>query len=319
MLTNNSIACKICSNSTNNQYHLVKEMMFGFRDEFTYLECNACGCLQLVDPPNNLSKYYPSAQYYSFNPISENSFKRFIKIFLITKLLKFYIGKYNLIGKILSINYDYARKYAWIKYLKNNNFNSSILDIGSGSGKYLLELYHLGFKKITGIDPYNATIIELNKDVKVYNYDISLVKESYDFIIMNHSLEHMEDQDFIFTQLKRVLNKDGKVLIRIPIVGGEAWKKYGVNWYQLDAPRHFFIHSLSSFSQLISHHGFQIESTEFDSNDYQFKFSEQYQQNLTLLEDGHFSNAVYKNWRSRANLLNQNQKGDQASLIIKYK
>lgn len=294
-------------------------MMFGFRDEFTYLECNACGCLQLVDPPNNLSKYYPSEQYYSFNLISENSFKRIVKKYLLTKLLKFYIGKYNLIGKILSINYEYARKYAWVKHLKNTSLNSSILDIGSGSGKYLLELYHLGFKNITGIDPYNATIIELSNDVKVYNYDISLVKESYDFIIMNHSLEHMEEQDFIFTQLKRVLNKDGKVLIRIPIVGGEAWKKYGVNWYQLDAPRHFFIHSLTSFTQLITQHGFLIDSLQFDSNDYQFKFSEQYQQNLTLLEDGHFSNAVYKNWRSRAKTLNQNQKGDQASFIIKYR
>ena len=319
MLTNHSIACKICSNSNNNQYHLVKEMMFGFRDEFTYLECNACGCLQLVDPPNNLSKYYPSKQYYSFNKISEHPIKRIVKKYLLKKLFKFYLGQNNIIGKILSINYEYARKYAWVKHLKNIPLTSSILDIGSGSGKYLLELYHAGFKNITGIDPYNATIIELNKDVKVYNYDISLVKESYDFIIMNHSLEHMEDQDFIFTQLKRVLNKDGKVLIRIPIVGGEAWKMYGVNWYQLDAPRHFFIHSLSSFSQLISHHGFQMESIEFDSNDYQFKFSEQYQQNLTLLEDGHFSDAVYKNWRSRANLLNQNQKGDQASLIIKCK
>jgi 2-polyprenyl-3-methyl-5-hydroxy-6-metoxy-1,4-benzoquinol methylase len=293
-------------------------MMFGFRDEFTYLECNACGCLQLVDPPNNLSKYYPSKQYYSFNKISEHPIKRIVKKYLLKKFFKFYLGQNTIIGKILSINYEYSRKYACVKHLKNIPLTSSILDIGSGSGKYLLELYHAGFKNITGIDPYNESIIELNSDIKIFNCTIDQINDKYDLIILNHSLEHMEDQDFIFTQLKRVLNVNGSGLIRIPITGEEAWKKYGVSWYQIDAPRHFFIHSLISFTQLITQHGFQIDSLQFDSNDYQFKFSEQYQQNLTLFDDGHFPKALYQKWREKAQVLNENKKGDQASFVIKY-
>jgi len=38
---------------------------FGLRDEFRYLECGACRCVQLVDVPADLSKYYPP-NYYSF-------------------------------------------------------------------------------------------------------------------------------------------------------------------------------------------------------------------------------------------------------------
>jgi 2-polyprenyl-3-methyl-5-hydroxy-6-metoxy-1,4-benzoquinol methylase len=318
MHTSNSFYCKICSNTTNNKFHQVKEMMFGFRDSFTYFECNACGCLQLVNPPNNLSKYYPSQQYYSFNTLTDNAIRRVLKKYLLKRLLKYYLGQYTIIGKILSTHYEYARKYAWVKYIKNISFNARVLDIGSGSGKYLLELYQVGFKNITGIDPYNTKIIQLNKDVTIFNYDISQVKDKYDFIILNHSLEHMEDQDFIFKQLKRVLNMNGKILIRIPITGGEAWKKYGVYWYQIDAPRHFFIHSLSSFIHLITQHGFQIDSFQFDSNDYQFKFSEQYQQNLTLFDDGNFTKEVYQKWREKAQDLNKNETGDQASFIIKY-
>ena len=309
--------CKICLNTNNNKYHEVKEMMFGFKDEFTYLECSVCGCLQLINPPSNLSKYYPANQYYSFNKISEHPIKRLVKKYLLNKLLKFYLGQNNFIGKILSTNYEYARKYAWVQHLKNIPLTSSILDIGSGSGKYLLELYYAGFQKITGIDPYNESIIELNKDVKIFNCIIDQVNEKYDLIIMNHSLEHMDDQAYIFSQLRRVLNKDGKVLIRIPIVGGEAWQQYGVHWYQIDAPRHFFIHSLSSFSKLVSKHNFQIETVQFDSTDYQYKFSEQYQQNLSLFEDGHFSKSVYQDWRNKAKIMNELQKGDQASFILK--
>ena len=310
--------CKICFNTNNNKYHDVKEMMFGFRDEFTYLECSVCGCLQLINPPSDLLKYYPANQYYSFNKISDNLVKRLVKKYFLNKLLKYYLGQYTIIGKILSTHYEFARKYAWVKYLKDTAFNSTILDIGSGTGKYLLELYQVGFKNITGIDPYNETIIRLNKEVKVYNFDISQVKDKYDLIILNHSLEHMEDQDFIFAQLKRVLNKDGKVLIRIPIVGGEAWQLYGVNWYQIDAPRHFFIHSLTSLKKLVTKHEFDIETIQFDSNDYQFKFSEQYLQNLTIFENGHFTRSIYQQWRKQSKVLIQNETGDQASIVLKY-
>ena len=42
-------------------------MMFGTRDEFQYFECGECGCLQLMDPPADLGRYYP-AHYYSLAP-----------------------------------------------------------------------------------------------------------------------------------------------------------------------------------------------------------------------------------------------------------
>ncbi len=57
--------CEICNNSTGNKSYVVREMMFGFRDEFEYFECAECRCLQIKDIPVNISKYYPE-EYYSF-------------------------------------------------------------------------------------------------------------------------------------------------------------------------------------------------------------------------------------------------------------
>ena len=51
--------CKICSNYENNKEFKIREMMFGFRDEFTYFECSKCGCLQIAKIPKNVEKYYP--------------------------------------------------------------------------------------------------------------------------------------------------------------------------------------------------------------------------------------------------------------------
>ena len=307
--------CKICSNSIDNKIHVVKEMMLGLREQFDYMECAKCGALCLVDIPKDLSKYYPHNKYYSFNKIKHNNFINFLKNLLLNQLFKFYIGRVNLIGKILSYNYNLNRKYSWVSNLKDIPFESKILDIGSGNGKYLLELFQLGYQDITGIDPYNPTNIKLNNAVTILNCHIENLKDKYDFILMNHSLEHMIDQNHIFLELKRLLNPGGKVLIRIPFIGN-AWEQYGVYWYQIDAPRHMAIHSINSFRHLCDKYNLNIDLIVHDSSDYQFKFSEQYTKDLTLFEDGNFSKMTYKNWRKKANELNSSNMGDQVSIMI---
>ena len=69
--------CKICKNTDTLKEYKVREMMFGFRDEFSYLECEKCGCLQIAEIPVNISKYYPS-NYYSYStPTSQIKSKLF--------------------------------------------------------------------------------------------------------------------------------------------------------------------------------------------------------------------------------------------------
>ena len=64
--------CRICNNSNDNQVYLVKEMMFGFPDEFVYFKCSNCGCLQISEEPADISKYYPT-DYYSLKPFIAHS------------------------------------------------------------------------------------------------------------------------------------------------------------------------------------------------------------------------------------------------------
>jgi hypothetical protein len=57
--------CRICGNFDDNKIYTAREMMFGFRDEFDYIECSKCGCVQIVEIPKNINKYYPP-NYYSY-------------------------------------------------------------------------------------------------------------------------------------------------------------------------------------------------------------------------------------------------------------
>jgi SAM-dependent methyltransferase len=308
--------CKICSNTQNNSTHLIKEMMLGIKDSFTYMECGKCGCLQLCDAPSNMSKYYPKDKYYSFAISTLSPFKKKVKTYLIGLLMKYYIGIFSLPGYLLSLSYYFKKHYGWIKNFKGIPFNSKILDVGSGTGKYLLELYEIGFHNISGIDPYNSEVIYLNNDIIIYNKDLTEIEGTYDFIMLNHSLEHMEDQHQVFQYLTKLLNPSGKILVRIPVMGGEGWRKYGTNWFQIDAPRHYFIHTVKSFEILCRKYGFKMLSIDFDSNDYQFIFSEQYQINKIMSDEYLFDNQLIKKFRKRADYLNSINDGDQASFII---
>lgn len=52
--------CRICGNLENNRQFQVREMYFGFGEEFAYSECSACGCLQIVEIPTDMARYYPA-------------------------------------------------------------------------------------------------------------------------------------------------------------------------------------------------------------------------------------------------------------------
>ena len=60
-----NMKCKICHNDERNKVIVAKEKMFGIGEEFKYLECSNCGCLQIIEIPENMDKYYPR-NYYSY-------------------------------------------------------------------------------------------------------------------------------------------------------------------------------------------------------------------------------------------------------------
>ncbi len=308
--------CKICHNTSSNLPYKVKEMMFGMRHEFIYLKCAACGCLQLQQIPNNISDYYPKEAYYSFATPSLSPFQKYFKNYLLGKLFNYYVGNFSIIGYLMSHSYYLQKRYAWIRCLNGINKSASILDIGSGAGKYLDELYACGFKNIKGMDPYIEKDIISQHGIQIKKQNINDINGTYDLIMLNHVFEHLEHPLEILSKLKTLLTSAGQLLIRVPLVDSYAWEKYGVHWYQIDAPRHFYLHTKKSMELLANKTGFKMHKIIYDANDYQFIFSEQYLQNKTIQAPILFNQKQIKDWRKQANQLNINEQGDQACFIL---
>jgi SAM-dependent methyltransferase len=312
--------CKICTNSENNRTFQIREMMFGFRDEFTYLECSKCGCLQITDIPKNIEKYYPLS-YYSFQQKASDDFvRRFIRI----QTDRYALFNTGFIGKVLYKRYpnDVLKPIAKAKV----NCESRILDVGCGSGGLLYSLRNVGIRNLVGVDPYIGDEVT-DGDVRIFKKTIRDLPNSqkFDLIVFNHSFEHIPDQLETLSKASEILAENGACLIRMPVKTERIWDLYGTNWVQIDAPRHFIIHTMTSFEHLASEAVLAIKEVVFDSSFFQFWGSEQYKRDIPLQaensygvnpEKSIFTGKQIEEFKVMARELNKTGQGDQASFYL---
>jgi SAM-dependent methyltransferase len=318
-----NFTCKICGGKGTVASYNVKEMYFGTKEEFVYQECGGCGCLQISKFPENIASYYPD-NYYSKKNRKRQKTYRSIDYFR-KKQLVAYLGGYSFIGFILNKIWRIPHLPKWIT-LTSLKSDYKILDVGSGSGKTLLKLRRNGFRHLKGIDPYIDASIDYKNGVSIRKCKLDEVDDTYDFIMLNHSLEHMPDQTTTFEHLYRLLKKNRYVMIRIPTVSSYAWRHYRENWVQLDAPRHFFLHSVQSLERLAQSKGFDLANVVYDSTEFQFVGSEMYLKGLALRPNAagttpnrdlsSFSEDDMISFRTMARDLNRKNDGDQACFIL---
>ena len=146
----------------------------------------------------------------------------------------------------------------------------SIVDLGCGDGRLIFALYKRGLLKnvgeIVGVDISEERIGRLTKElpfVKGIISDASNVKElpdsSFDFVICSQLVEHVEDDDMLVQEIRRLLRVGGLAYISSVI---KKW--YGVYFYFRDGsfrldPTHVREYSsVDEFVSLIANNGFEI-------------------------------------------------------------
>lgn len=315
-------ACKICSNEVNNKSLYIREMMYGSGETFEYMQCSSCKCIQLLDIPGDMKKYYPE-DYSSF--IVRSGKSTWLHNLLRKRAAAYCIGTgKDLIGRLLFAVFGagFAEKFAGMKI----PFDAKIMDVGTGKGQNLLSLHRYGFSNLSGIDPFIERDIEYPQGIKVNKTDIYGIDETYDLVMLNHVLEHMDEQKKVVQKLSELINDEGLVLIRIPVNDCYSCRKYGIHWVAYDAPRHFYIHSAHSLIKLFRDHGFDLVKLSYDSSEYQFWASEQYQRGIPLHDErsyavnkksGIFTKSQIRSFRKKAQDLNKINDGNAASFFFR--
>ncbi len=328
--------CRICNNTNNNQAYTAREMLLGYRNKFEYFECSQCGCLQIKEVPSDLRRYYPSDCFY-YEPRASSAIVDSTKggvsglkaHFIKEQITKYYLNKRGFLGGWLEKRSCLARDYPhWMKMGRVNlglGLKSSVLDVGCGTGPHLLDLRASGLSNLTGLDPFIEEDIVYPNGVKILKGDLESLNQQFDFIMMHHAFEHVPDPLLTLKKLYDLLKPSRYILIRIPVAASYGWKKYGVDWVLLDAPRHLFLHTTKSMKILAAQSGLEVANVVYDSDGCTFWASEQYIRDIPLTDsksyfthpsDSIFSKEQIELFDARAAELNEKGEGDSAGFYL---
>jgi len=260
-------------------------MQFGLRDVFQYVQCSSCGCLQIKEFPPDMSRYYPR-DYYSYQApcYPSHGIVRKITCFYFKHLLRHGFPFLWPIDEVMPARFPVFKALSRVKI----NTQTRILDVGCGGGEVLWLLKEFGYVNVLGVDPYLDTDVTYANGLTVKKSEMSQIIGKWDIIMFNHSFEHVHNPRETMEQVFSHLDESGVCIIRIPVADSYAWKRYKENWADLDAPRHFFLHTRASIDCLAKQTGFQVRQVKYDSVGFQFHGSEAYKQNISLQESNHY-------------------------------
>lgn len=202
-------------------------------------------------------------------------------------------------------------------------YKTRILDVGCGTGKWLLEKYAQGYVNLFGCDPYIEEDICYESCIVIKKCTIHEMQGTFDLICLSDSFEHMEDPYETMVTIARLLSDAGMCLLSTPLFPNAAYDICGVNWYEWDAPRHIFLHSRKSMEYLCQKAGLHIEEVIYNAKDGQFISSLLYQRGLPFIEQTkevvlkYFTPEELQKFAEYTDALNEKGYGDHAMFVIK--
>jgi SAM-dependent methyltransferase len=268
-----------------------------------------------------MSRYYPD-DYYSIR--AEPRLRRWLK----DQRLSYVATGKGLAGAIASHTLKREQKNALHFFPEDVPRSARVLEIGCGRGYLVEELFLRGYREVRGIDPFmpdRATRTEPFALERKSVVDLAAEPARFDLIYLSHSLEHVFDQHEAAAAVATLLSEGGSAVICIPWVNCDAWEIYGTDWVQLDAPRHFYLHSRKSLELLLARAGLRVQRLHCDSTALQFWGSEQYLKDIPLFAANSwevdrgksvFSKGQVDEWEARAQELNARERGDQVVVQV---
>lgn len=297
-------ACRLCGNREGNADLVVPEVMAGTGESFPYVECGACGSVQIREIPDDLARHYP-ADYYAFGRRGGDDEGPGLRAALLRVWIRRLITGRGFVGGLLARRWPEPPAFTrWLR-AAGADPREPVLDLGCGDGSFLRRLRRLGFRDLTGVDPHLPEEAE-EEGLRLVRGEPDAIVGTFDLVMTHHSLEHAPDPAGFLAAARRRLAPGGRVLVRLPVVA-EAFRVYRERWAQLDAPRHLHLPTRRAFRDLAARAGLAVAVEEDDSTVFQVAGSERAMRGVPLLaeadpctpEERAAFTATAADWRAR--------------------
>lgn len=131
---------------------------------------------------------------------------------------------------------------------------SSVLDVGSGSGSFLQHLLRKYGVHATGVDFKDLSHLPFYEGVQFHEglfYEQSLPEEHFDLITMWHFLEHDYDPVQSVLMAERLLKPGGCLVIEVPRFDCVSYRLFGKRWPGVQAPQHTVMYTRRHLLELM--------------------------------------------------------------------
>jgi 2-polyprenyl-3-methyl-5-hydroxy-6-metoxy-1,4-benzoquinol methylase len=227
-----------CSLTNSPLHEFIKvEDHFLSHELFTIHSNEDASLLTTFPVPENLDIYYESSDYISHNPEARG---------------------------LVPLLYSAAQRYSlWSKsrlVQKHVRFGSSLLDYGSGAGKFLQYMKSKRWQ-VAGVEPNTSARNSSlkNSDLIVYSLGEFLAStEKFSIVTLWHVLEHIPNYNDVIIQLKDRIEDKGVLVIAVPNFNSWDARHYKSNWAAYDVPRHLFHWSRKGITHLAKRHNLKL-------------------------------------------------------------
>ncbi len=145
-----------------------------------------------------------------------------------------------------------------------------LLDVGCGSGAFLLQMRHLGWQ-VSGVEP-DAAAVRIAREH--YGLDVThgtleeaaFPARQFDAITMNHVVEHLPDPIGTLRECVRLLTSTGCLTITTPNVKSLGRRVFGASWRGLEVPRHLQLFSVSTLAECARRAGLRVQEARTSVN-----------------------------------------------------
>jgi 2-polyprenyl-3-methyl-5-hydroxy-6-metoxy-1,4-benzoquinol methylase len=212
------------------------------QEVFTLRFNNTLEMYETVPQPSSeaLPRYYESEDYISHTNTKRNLFESLYHMVRTLMLRK----KMRLISRYSS-------------------HKGQLLDIGCGTGDFLLKAQQEGWK-VSGIEPNpQARTLAKDKGLEVHDasYMSGLKPQSYELITLWHVLEHLPNLKEQIQHLTTLLKPGGLLVVAVPNFKSYDAQYYKSDWAAYDVPRHFWHFSKNAIAKLFGTYDFVVFDT----------------------------------------------------------
>jgi SAM-dependent methyltransferase len=244
-----------CGSRIGRRVAAVRERRYGFPGEFELVRCGGCGLVRTDPQPENPLAYYPGDEYYSFKAPAPPT----------RRVRRRFQDAYGHSAGRRRIARATAR---WLSPGMPPGPPGAILDVGCGSGEFLLSLQAAGWE-VHGIE-VSERAVHAAHESGLEAVDAGELPDTppgarYDVIRFWHALEHVESPAAQLEAARERLQKGGRLVLGVPNLGSLAARLSIQNWFYLDVPRHLWHFEPRTLVDLVERCGFRVESVRLES------------------------------------------------------